>query len=466
MFMSLLDATIVNVALPSIETQLNASSAVLSWIVSGYALALGLTLIPAGRLGDRYGHKWVYFTGIALFTLASLACGVASSGTSLVVFRVLQGFAGGIFVPGVVATIQILFPPQARGKAFGILGAAIGLSSALGPVIGGLIFQFFGEENGWRLVFLVNIPVGIITLVAAWKLLPADRAQRADTKKFGIDPVGILLVSAGFVALLVPLIQGESQGWPAWTFATLALGVALLVAFGFWETAYTNRGLEPLVPPSLFRYKAFSGGVTLSLVYFAAFTSIFFTITILWQSGLGHSPLQSGLVALPFAFGTIITSSQSSKIVPRLGRNILVIGATLVAIGLFWTWLVLRNTAPLELTNWMLLAPLFIAGIGNGLFIAPNLSFIVATVESSYAGTASAVISALQRVGSAVGIAVIGSVLFGTLEINGNSRLAVATGFTNAAAAAMLVSALFCVAALMLVFLLPRRAERAGARRG
>ncbi|KGJ71606.1 major facilitator transporter, partial [Cryobacterium roopkundense] len=173
MFMALLDTTIVNVALPTIRTSLDASEATLSWIISGYALAFGLALIPAGRIGDRIGHKWVFFTGLALFTLASLACGLAQNDLQLIVARVAQGLAGGIFVPAVTAVIQLMFPPQARGKAFAIMGSVIGVSTALGPIVGGLIIQAFGDENGWRLVFWVNLPIGIVALVAAARLLPS-----------------------------------------------------------------------------------------------------------------------------------------------------------------------------------------------------------------------------------------------------------------------------------------------------
>jgi len=458
MFIALLDTTIVNVALPTIRTSLDASESTLSWIISGYALAFGLTLIPAGRIGDRIGHKWVYFSGVLLFTLASLACGVATSDVQLVVFRVVQGLAGGIFVPAVTAFIQLLFPGRSRGKAFAIMGAVIGVSSALGPIIGGLIIQAFGDENGWRLVFFVNLPFGIVTLIAAAVLLP-KRDESVPRPDKGLDWIGLVLVSAAFVALLVPLIQGQDEGWPLWTYLTIAAGVVLLAAFGAWEVAYTKRGRTPLVPPKLFSHPSFTGGVVLALVYFAAFTSIFFTISLLWQSGLGHSALASGAVAIPFAVGSIISSSQSNQIAQKLGRNVLVLGTALVAIGLIWMWIVLMTTDAADLTNWLLLAPLFIAGLGNGFFIAPNVQFIVATVDPQDAGSASAVISAIQRIGSAVGIAIIGSVLFGSLPTGRELATAAgrATGFTDASAAAMGVSAAFAVVAFLLVFALPRR---------
>lgn len=472
MFMSLLDATIVNVALPTIRTSLDANEATLSWIISGYALAFGLVLIPAGRLGDRFGHKWIFFTGLALFTVASLACGLAQDSTQLVVARVIQGLAGGIYLPAVTAFIQLLFPPRARGKAFAIMGAVIGVSSALGPIVGGLLIQAFGEKEGWRYVFDVNVPIGIIALVAAIILLPRGAAS---TKSFGgVDWIGLLLLAGGLVAILVPLIEGQTVGWKPWTFVSLGSGVALIVLFAAWEVAYTKRGKSPLVPPHLYSHAAFTGGTILALVYFAAFTSIFFSISILWQSGLGHTALESGLVSIPFAIGSIVGASQSNRFAARLGRTVLVIGVGMLTIGLAAVWVILFTVPAADLTNWALLLPLLVAGVGSGLFIAPNAQFIVATVDPQEAGAASGVIGTMQRLGSAIGIAVIGSVFFGTLVIEkptftGRPSAAqikdavahnVAIGFTDSAASAIALSALFALVAFFLVFALPRRVGR------
>ena len=453
MFMALLDTTIVNVALPTIRTSLDASESTLSWIISGYALAFGVALIPAGRVGDRVGHKWVFFAGLALFTAASLACGFAQNDLQLIVARVVQGLAGGIFVPGVTAMIQLMFPGPVRGRAFAIMGSVIGVSTALGPILGGLIIEAFGDENGWKLVFWVNVPIGILALIAAAVLLPGGSESR---ERSGVDGVGLALLAAGLVALLVPLIEGQEQGWPLWTYLTLAAGVLLLVAFGAWEVAFTRRGRTPLVPPHLFAHPAFTGGVVLALVYFAAFTSIFFTISLLWQTGLGHTALESGLVSIPFALGSIIGASQSNRLAQRLGRQVLVLGTAMVAVGLVGIWLVLLLTDPMALDHWELLPPLLVAGIGSGLFIAPNAQFIVATVDRTEAGAASGVIGVAQRVGSAVGIAIIGSVLFGTLTVQGGTPEALATAFASSAAWAMGVSAAFSVVAFALVFALPK----------
>jgi EmrB/QacA subfamily drug resistance transporter len=520
MFMSLLDTTIVNVALQTIRKNVNgaghpaASADVLLWIISGYALAFGVALIPAGRLGDRLGHKWVFFTGLALFTAASLACGLAQSDIQLIVFRVIQGFGAGIFVPAVTAYIQILFQGKVRGTAFAIMGAVIGVSSALGPIVGGLIIQGFGTTNGWRLIFGVNLPIGIAALVLTVALIPGNKKLGEITSSApklastgGVDWIGLLLLAAGLVAILVPLIEGQQKGWPLWTYLLLAAGVVLLVLFAVYEVFYVKRGNSPLVPPHLFSHPAFTGGTILALVYFAAFTSIFFTISLLWQEGLGHTALESGLVSVPFAIGSIIASSQSNRLSQRLGRNVLLFGTALVVLGLGAVWIILLTVTPADLTSWQFLVPLFFAGLGNGMFIAPNAQFIVATVDPAEAGAASGVISTMQRIGAAIGIAIIGSVLFGVANLSSitgetkkhiasavkqkvaaymatqhftsaqaagaaakaagkhfgsqlgsaEAKVLLANHFVAAATSAMGVSVIFAFVAFLLVFALPRR---------
>lgn len=471
-FMSLLDTTIVNVALPTIRESVDASEATLSWIISGYALAFGLALIPSGRLGDRYGHKWMFMFGLAVFTAASLWCGLAASGTELIVARVVQGLGGGLYFPAVTAFIQLLFEPRRRGKPFAIMGAVIGVASALGPIVGGLIIRAAGDTTGWRWIFAVNVPIGVVALVAAGLVLTRGLGRRADSA----DLVGLVLLAAGLVAILVPLIEGQDQGWPLWTYVSLVGGVALLVGFAFWERHVAARGAEPLVPPHLFAHPQFTGGTILAMVYFAAFTSIFFAISLLWQAGLGHDALSAGLVATPFAVGSIIGSSQSDRVADRLGRSVLLLGAGLVAASLVAVWVILRTVSTADLTSWDLLAPLLVGGIGSGLFIAPNARFIVATVDPVEAGAASGVIGTAQRVGSAIGIAVIGSVLFGVANlgtVGADIKAGLAAGtypgpdaaaaavlaahFGPAAADALAVSAAFAVVAFLLVFALPKR---------
>jgi EmrB/QacA subfamily drug resistance transporter len=455
-FMALLDTTIVNVALPSVQEGLGASSSQLEWVVSGYLLALGLALIPAGRIGDRIGHHKLYLAGLACFTLASLACGLASSPGQLIAARVVQGLGAGVFFPAIAALIQLLYAGPARGKAFGALGAVIGLSTALGPLAGGLLIQAAGVEHGWRWVFLVNVPIGLIAVPLAAALLPRDSA--AHGRRQQLDLPGVVLLTAALLALLVPLVEGQRRGWPAWTYGCLALSAVLLAVLAWWLVRVERRGGDPLVPPRLVRERAFAAGTVLALVYFAGFTSVFFVLSILWQVGLGHSALSAGLVTLPFPVGSLITAALSDRFSARLGRNVLVIGCAMLAAGLIAMVLILQAASPSP-AGWQLALPLAVAGLGNGLFIAPNIDFVLSAVPPQEAGAASGVLNTGQRIGSSIGIAVIGTILFGTLHIAGPQDLA--RGYIHSAELATWASVGMVLVALALVFALPRRLKHA-----
>ncbi len=450
-FMALLDTTIVNVALPAIHTSLRASPASLEWIVSGYALAYGLVLVPAGRIGDRIGHKRQFIAGLALFTLASVACGISRTPDQIIAARVVQGFGAGVFYPAISATIQLAFTGPQRSKAFGTLGAVIGVSTALGPVLGGLIIQAGGAADGWRWVFMVNLLIGAIALpLAAWLLpRPTARARR------GIDPAGLGLLTAGLLLLLIPLIEGQPNGWPAWTYLSLGGSVPVFLLLAAWEVRTDRRGGDALLKPGLVARSSFSAGAVFALVFFAGFTSVFFTLSILWQVGLGRSALATGLIMTPFALGSLVGAANSARLSARLGRMVLVTGCLLVGVGLAGTAAVLYLTAP-HPGGWELAGPLLAAGLGSGMVIAPNQDFVMADVPRQEAGTASGTLSAAQRIGSAIGIAVIGTVLFGTIKIRpGPDGLAHA--YSHSAQLAMLASVAFVLIALVLVVALPRQ---------
>ena len=455
-FMALLDTTIVNVALPTIRTGLHASSQNLEWILSGYALAYGLALVPAGRGGDRFGHKTMFLLGLTIFTLASVACGLAQEPGQIVAARVVQGVGAGLFYPAIGATIQLSFTGPARSKAFGVLGATIGVSTALGPLLGGVIIAVAGTANGWRWVFLVNLVIGAVTVpLAAWRLPRA----RARTRR-GFDPAGLSLLTAGLLLLLIPLVEGQQAGWPAWCWACLG---GCVVAFGLlaaWEIRAERSGGDPLLKPGLIKRSSFSAGAIFAVVFFAGFSSAFFTLSILWQEGLGHSALMTGLVITPFSLGTLIAAATSDKLSARMGRMVLVTGCLLVAIGLGFVIWVIHLTAP-AVDGWYVVAPLFVAGLGTGMTIAPNQDFILATVPRREAGTASGILGTAQRIGSAVGIAIIGTVLFGSLRIKPGPA-PVQTAFTHSTQLALLANLGFVLAALILVVALPRRIPGAG----
>ncbi len=451
-FMALLDTTIVTVALPSIRTGLHASPASLEWIVSGYALAYGLVLVPAGRVGDRIGHKRQFIAGLALFTLASVACGLSRTAGEIIAARVVQGVGAGVFYPAISATIQLSFTGPQRSKAFGTLGAVIGVSTALGPVLGGLIIQAAGTADGWRWVFLVNLLIGAIELpLAVWVLpLPVARARR------GIDPAGLGLLTAGLLLLLIPLIEGQPDGWPAWTYLSLGASVPVLVLLAVWEVRTDRRGGDALLKPALFARSSFAAGAVFAIVFFAGFTSVFFTLSMLWQIGLGRSALASGLVVTPFALGSLAGAASSAKLSARLGRKVLIIGCLLVGVGLAGVVAAIHLTAP-HPGGWELAGPLLVAGLGSGMVIAPNQDFVMAHVPRQEAGTAGATLTTAQRMGSAIGIAVIGTVLFGTISIHPGPD-ALATAYAHSAQLAMLASVAFVLVALLLVLALPRQA--------
>ena len=453
-FMALLDTTIVTVALPTIRTGLHASPAALEWVVSAYALAYGLALVPAGRAGDRFGHKPLFLIGLAIFTLASAACGLSQNQAELVAARAVQGLAAGIFYPAIAATIQWSFTGPARSKAFAALGATIGASIALGPVLGGLIIAGAGAQVGWRWVFLVNVLIGAVALpMAAWQLPRA----RSRTRR-GLDPAGLCLLSAALLLLLTPLTEGEQAGWPPWCYACFGGSAAAFAVLAWWEVRAERRGRDPLLTPSLLARPSFGAGTIFAVVYFAGFTSVFFTISILWQEGLGRSALVTGLVAVPFSFGSLASAAVSDRLSARMGRMVLIVGCALVGVGLALAVLVIHLTAP-DPGGWDLAGPLLVAGLGSGMVIAPNQDFVLARIPRREAGTAGAILGTAQRVGSAIGIAVIGTVLFGAVHPRPGPN-AVAIAFSHAAQLALLANVAFVLIALLLVTALPRQAPR------
>jgi EmrB/QacA subfamily drug resistance transporter len=325
-FMTLLDISIVNVALPTIRTSLHAPQNDLEWIVSGYALSLGMLLVPAGRLGDARGRRPVWMTGVAGFVLASVACGAAPSSLVLVIARVLQGVAGGIVTPQVSAFIQTLFEGEERGRAFGAFGTMVGVSTAIGPLLGGVLISLFGAHNGWRAVFFVNLPLGAVALVLARRYLPAPPRREAGGRT-ELDPLGVLLLALTVLCILVPFI--EQQTWHSPVRPLLWPAAAGLAALWLWHERRYGRTHEPVVSLDLFRTRSFVLGTGVGLVYFAGFTAVFFTLTQYLQTGLGYSALLAGLSATPFALGSALTASLGS-------RRVLLRGACWSRPG--WPW--------------------------------------------------------------------------------------------------------------------------------
>jgi EmrB/QacA subfamily drug resistance transporter len=437
-FMVLLDVSIVNVALRSINLGLHASGDAIQWVLSGYSLTFGLLLVPAGRLGDARGRRRLFIAGMLAFTFTSVLCGAALNPTWLVIARLCQGLAAGLLTPQISALIQQLFRGRERGKAFGLFGAMVGISTAMGPLIGGLLIELFGESDGWRYVFFVNLPIGLIAVPFALRLLPRASAEQRG-RSHDLDLVGVVLLGAGVVVLLLPFVQEQQwQGNAKWLL--LPLAALLLACFLAWEVRYGKRGHDPLVDLTLFRRRSFSFGSSMITIYFAGFTSLFFVLTLLLQFGLGYSALLAGLVTLPFAAGSGLSAGLSGRVVHRFGRGLVLAGLLLVVLGYLGVILVVRDV-PARVTGWALIAPLLVGGIGSGLVISPNQTLTLAEVPVAQGGTAGGLIQVGQRIGSAIGIAAVGSVFYAQLSAShGNYNHALQHG--------LLVAVLFLVLAL------------------
>jgi EmrB/QacA subfamily drug resistance transporter len=409
-FMGLLDVSIVNVALPSIRADLNLSSGALQWILSGYALTFGLLLVPAGRYGDARGRRNVFIAGLAGFTLASAAAGLATGPLFLIIARLVQGASGGVLFPQVSGLIQQLFEPRERGRPFGLLGATIGISTAVGPLLGGLLIQAFGAEEGWRWIFYINVPIGVVAILLGWRWIPAG--TRADRKRESLDPTGVVLLGAGVLLLLLPLVQEREWHSPAkWLLAVAA--VLVLAGFVAWERHYAGRA-TPLVELGLFRVRSYALGALIGLLYFAGFTTLFFVYTLFLQNGLHYTALQAGLAVTPFAVGSAGAAALGGRIVNRYGRPLVLAGLVTVAAGLSAV-LVILHFVPGHQAGWAAAPALLVAGIGSGFVITPNQTLTLTEVPVARAGSAGAVLQTGQRIGSAVGIAAVGAVFFARL---------------------------------------------------
>ena len=410
-FMNLLDVSIVNVAIPSIQKDLTASFAEIQLVLAGYQLAFACLLITGGRLGDIYGRKRLFVLGMAVFTLGSLGCGVSGNPTLLILFRVVQGAGAGLMVPQVLSTIQVTIPPRDRGRAFGLFGATIGIATILGPLVGGslIALDLFGTD--WRMIFLVNIPVGIVSITAALRLLPETKAPDAPR----LDIPGALVVTLGLFLVVYPLTEGREKGWPVWLVAMVVAAVPVLWLFVVVQRRKTAANASPLVLMTLFGNQSFRVGLVVSLVFFAGIPAFFFTFGLYLQIGLGFSALHAGLTGFPFALGTAIASSQSDRLAKRLGTNVLRVGAGLLALSMVIN-IVVVHAFGTDISSWEIAPFLLLSGLGLGCFVAPLTNLILAGIHGREAGSASGVLTTGQQIGGALGVAVVGIVFFGLLS--------------------------------------------------
>ncbi|MFE3018171.1 MFS transporter [Streptomyces sp. NPDC059256] len=411
-FMDLVDVTIVNIAIPSIERDLDASFGAIQWITAGYALAFAAGLITGGRLGDIYGRKRLFLIGITGFTLASALCGLAASSEMLVASRLLQGATAALMVPQVLAIVHATFPAHERGKVFGLFGAIVGLGAVSGPLLGALLTEWnlFGLE--WRPIFLINLPVGIAGLILGRKYITESRAPKA----LRLDIIGVVLVTSAMLMLVYPLTRGRELDWPLWGHLCMAGSLVVFAALVAYERYKARKDGSPLIELSLFTVKSFAAGIAVQLV-FGIVCGIFFLVwTLYMQIGLGWSALRAGLTGVPFSIAVSVAAGLSvQKLVPRFGRKVLQAGALTMAAGmLLYIWEADHYGA--EINSWQMMAPLVVMGVGMGLIVAPLTDAVLSDVPRGHAGSASGLISTTQQMGNALGLALVSVVFFGSID--------------------------------------------------
>jgi EmrB/QacA subfamily drug resistance transporter len=403
-FMSLLDVTIVNVAVPSIRAGLGTSTATIQWVVSGYALAFGMTLVAGGRLGDAHGRRRMMTIGLIGFVVSSAAVGLAPDAAWIVVARLVQGASAGLLTPQNSGLIQQLFRGPERGRAFGIFGFTVAVASAAGPLIGGALIALLGEEDGWRSLFLINVPIGLVALVLIRRLVPDNDVGAEAERDPRVDLVGALLLGLAVLSVLYPLISLE--GGAGLPLVGLFAFPALAWAFVRWERQTVRRERPPLLDVSLLRgLPGYANGLLVGTLYFTGFTGIFLVLSVHLQEGEGFSPLGAALLMTPFAVGAATTSPLAGRLVGRIGRRV-----TLVALGVMMTGTALAAvlvTQPTDRLWWTLAPAMLLAGIGGGGVISPNFTLTLAEVPPQMGGAAGGALQTGQRIGSALGAALL-----------------------------------------------------------
>ncbi len=436
-FMTLIGVSIVNVALPSIQHALDASHSDIQWVLSGYALTFGVVLVSAGRAGDIMGRGGIFLLGTLIFTLSSIAAGLAPDATWLNVARFIQGIGSGLLNPQGVGMIQQYFRGAERGRAFGYFGTTVGFSVAIGPVLGGFLIEMGGLDLGWRLTFLVNVPIGILTLVLglmwfpkpliSWEGQPA--AGQIRQRHYGLralDPVGALLLGLAVLAVLYPFVESRDS---ALTWLLLPVGLVLGWLWVRWERHYARIGESPMVDLRIFSTASFSNGALIMSLYFLGMTSIWVLVALYVQEGNGMSALQSGLFGIPAALLSAYAAHWAGKRVARYGRKLVIGGLVLALVGMGLSILVVLLQVQGHISIWWLVLSLCFVGLAQGSVISPNQALTLEDVPLDYAGSSGAIMQTGQRIGTSVGIAVITAAVFTTLTVS-TWPVAVTIGFT------------------------------------
>lgn len=437
LFMSLVGVSIVNVALPSIQTALNASQSDIQWVLSGYALTFGVVLVSAGRAGDIMGRGGLFLIGTGIFTLSSVAAGLAPDATWLNIARFVQGLGSGLLSPQGIGMIQQYFRGAERGRAFGYLGTVVGFSVAIGPVLGGLLIELGGPDIGWRLTFLVNVPIGLMTIVLGVLWFPRPLiARTVDPKHLplgqkssilrSLDPVGSGLLGMTVLTILYPFM--ESRTSPL-TWLLLPVGLVLTYLWVKWERRYARLGGSPMVDLDIFSISSFTNGTLVMTLYFLGMTSIWVLVALYVQMGVGKTAFEAGLFGVPAALLSAYAADWAGKRVMRYGRRIVIYGLLLALVGLLSSILVASLHEKGLASVWWLVLTLSFIGLAQGYVISPNQALTLADVPLNYAGSSGAIMQTGQRIGTSIGIAVITAAAFAALDASSSWAIAVMVGF-------------------------------------
>lgn len=409
-FLIVLDFFIVNVALPSIQVGLHAGTGAIEWVIVGYGLAFSVFLITSGRVGDRIGRRRLFSIGLALFGLTSAACGLAPNAGVLVAGRLLQGLAAAMISPNVLSIIGVLYAGADRAKAISVYGMVLGIAAAGGQLIGGALIQANVAGLGWRAIFLINLPVAAVALGLARRLVPESRAEHAKS----IDTTGIVLVTLGLTAVLLPLVEGRAQGWPPWTWVSLGLALIVLAALGVHQVRLAARGGEPLLNPALLSNRVFRAGLFTQLVYWCTQASFYLILAFYLQQGLGLDPLHAGLVFTILAGAYLAMSLRAPALTVRYGPTLITVGALALAVG--FGLLIAGAAVVKDGSSIGFLAPgLALIGSGMGLCITPLTMTVLAHATPQTAGGVSGALATMQQVGNSLGAAITGVIFFGAL---------------------------------------------------
>jgi EmrB/QacA subfamily drug resistance transporter len=446
--MDLLDSSIANLAGPSIRADLGGGQVTVQWVLSAYTAAFAIGLVTSARLGDLLGRRRLFLFGLAGFTLASLACGLAPDVVFLIVARTLQGLLGSVMIPQGLALMTVVFPREQLRKALTPVGPIMGVTTVAGPILAGwlLHLDLFGSQ--WRSIFLINVPIGVIALALGWRVLPRSGGEDPAAR---LDLTGVGLLTAASALLIIPLIQGRELGWPAWTYAMMAAAVILLALFVVSE----RRSQHPVITPSLFGKRSFVAGLLIVAGFYSSLSAFVLIINLLLQQGLGWTPLHTGLTLIPWALGTAVAVLLAGGLLAeKLGRASLHLGLSIAVIGLLALWWSIAHWGA-DITFWKLTPALLVTGFGAGLVFVPLTDFIIGDITTEETGSAVGVLNAAQQFAGAIGVAALGTVFFTRV-----GHQSVHSYFAAAELLFGIIAGLYFLT-LLLVGLLPRHAQQA-----